>query len=210
MGWYQRNIFPILIDRGMRNPVMTEYRPKIVPQASKTVLEIGIGSGLNIPHYSNIDRLYGLEPSKELLEKAAHVARSAAFPVDLLEAPAEDIPLEDHSVDTVLSSWTLCSIPEIKAALKEMHRVLKPQGHFIFIEHGQAPDSQTRGWQDRLAPIFRTLAGCNLNRKIDDLIVDAGFQIETLETRYLKGPKFLSYHFIGRAQPNDSSFFAAS
>jgi ubiquinone/menaquinone biosynthesis C-methylase UbiE len=200
MGWYQRNIFPVMIDRGMRNPTMSAYRPKIIPQASKTVLEIGVGSGLNIPHYKNIDRLYGLEPSKELLEKAEPVAQSASFPVELLKAPAEDIPLEDHSVDTVLSSWTLCSIPEIRTALREMRRVLRPEGQFIFIEHGLAPDLNVRKWQNRLAPIFRTVAGCNLNRKMDDLIVEAGFEFSQLETSYLKGPKFLSYHFIGQAQ----------
>ncbi len=180
---------------------MTEYRAKIVPMASKTVLEIGIGSGLNIPYYTkHVNHLYGLEPSAELRQKALPLTQSAPFPVDLLAAPAEDIPLENSSVDTILSSWTLCSIPEVKTALKEMRRVLKPEGHFVFIEHGQAPDPSVQKWQERLAPLFRTLAGCNLNRKMDDLISGAGFEIDNLQSRYLEGPRFLAYHYYGEAK----------
>ena len=199
MGWYRRTILPVVIDRGMRNSVMTGFRPKIVPLAQKTVLEIGIGSGLNIPHYQNIDRLYGLEPSGELIEKARPLARDARFPVELLNAPAEDIPLADASVDTVLSSWTLCSIPDVEAALKEMHRVLKPGGQFIFVEHGRSPEANVEKWQNRLSPIVWALAGCRINRKMDELIAEAGFDIATLETRYLDGPRFISFHYIGQA-----------
>ena len=200
MGWYQQKIFPVMIDRGMRNPSMTKYRPQIAPLASKTVLEVGVGSGLNFPHYTDqVDRLYGLEPSPELIEKARPMAENVAFPVDFLPNPAEDIPLEDNSVDTVLSSWTLCSIPEIKTALKEMRRVLKPDGRFIFIEHGLAPDANIQKWQRRLVPVFRVLAGCDIARKMDELIAEAGFEFDELENKYLDGPKFIAYHFIGQA-----------
>ena len=201
MGWYENRVLPILIDRGMRNDVMTQHRAKIVPLATKTVLEIGIGSGFNIPYYGkSVDRLYGLEPSAQLLEKAAVLAETAPFPVDFLAAPAQDIPLEENSVDTIFSSWTLCSIPELGAALKEMRRVLKPDGQFIFIEHGRAPDANVAKWQDRLAPVLRVLAGCSPNKKMDELILKAGFEFTVLDKEYLKGPKFISYHYIGQAQ----------
>ena len=200
MGWYENRILPTLIDRGMRNEVMTEHRARTVPLATETVLEIGLGSGLNIPYYSNkVDRLYGLEPSKELLGRASGPAEAAPFPVDLLAAPAEDIPLEDNTIDTVFSSWTLCSIPELKTALKEMRRVLKPGGRFVFIEHGRAPDAKVAKWQDRITPVLRLLAGCSPNKKMDELIVQAGFEVTQMEKAYLKGPKFISYHYIGQA-----------
>jgi len=199
MGWYARTLLPIIIDRGMRNSVMTEFRPKIVPLASKVVLEVGIGSGLNIPYYRDIERLYGLEPSAELLAKAALQTEAVRFPVDFLEAPAEAIPLADDSVDTVLSSWTLCTIPDVRAALKEMRRVLRPNGQFIFVEHGKSPEPNVQKWQERLTPVLTAIAGCHVNRKVDDLIAEAGFEIATLETRYLKGPKFISFHYIGQA-----------
>lgn len=201
VGWYENRILPVLIDRGMRNEVMTEHRARTVPRAAKTVLEVGLGSGLNIPYYSNkVDRLYGLEPSKDLLGRAASLADAAPFPVDLLAAPAEDIPLEDDTVDTVFSSWTLCSIPELKTALKEMRRVLRPGGQFIFIEHGRAPDAKVAKWQDRITPVLRMLAGCSPNKKMDELILQAGFEITLMEKAYLKGPKFISYHYIGQAR----------
>ncbi len=202
MGWYENRVLPILIDRGMRNSVMTEHRRKIAPLATKTVLEVGMGSGLNIPHYSkSVERLYGLEPSEKLRLKATPLVETAPFPVEVLAAPAEDIPLEDNSVDTVFSSWTLCSIPELKTALKEMRRVLKPDGRFIFIEHGRAPDANVAKWQDRLAPVFRLLGGCNPNKKMDELIAEAGFEFAEIDMRYLDGPKFISYHYIGQARP---------
>ncbi len=201
MGWYENRILPVLIDRGMRNEVMAEHRATTVPLASQTVLEVGLGSGLNIPYYTNkVDRLYGLEPSQDLLGKAALLADAAPFPVELLAAPAEDIPLENDSVDTVFSSWTLCSIPSLKVALKEMRRVLRPGGRFIFIEHGRAPDANVAKWQDRIAPVLRVLAGCSPNKKMDDLIVEAGFEVTQMEKSYLKGPKFISYHYIGQAR----------
>ena len=193
---------PRLIAAGMRNKAMTRYRPRIPPLASGRVLEVGIGSGLNLPFYGpGVTELIGLEPSALLREQAAEAARSAPFPVRLLPAGGEQIPLDTASVDTVVSTWTLCSIPDLDAALAEIRRVLKPGGRLLFFEHGRAPDQAVGRLQDRLAPLFRGLAGCNPNRQIDTSITDAGFRIVDIEKTYLEGPRFLAWHFIGQASP---------
>jgi len=202
MGFYARHILPVLIDRGMRNKAMTEHRPHIPSRATGRVLEIGIGSGLNIPYYPEaIEHLFGLEPSGKLLDLAGEAAEQAAFPVEFIESGAEQIPLDNQSIDTVVSTWTLCSIPEIESALAEVRRVLKPGGRFLFIEHGLAPDPPVVRWQKRLAPVFRTLAGCNPDRPMDRLISDAGFSFERINREYLDGPKFLAFHYQGEARP---------
>lgn len=202
MGFYQRRLLPWLIDRGMRNKAMTKYRPRIPPLATGRVLEVGIGAGLNFPYYTGgITQLFGLEPADYLRDKAAEVGESMPFPVELIASGAESIPLEAGSMDTVVSTWTLCSIPNVEAALREMRRVLKPSGRLIFMEHGRAPDADVARTQDRLAPVFRTLAGCNPNRQIDQLIVDAGFQLGELDASYLEGPRFIAFHYVGEARP---------
>ncbi len=203
MGFYANKILPALIDRGMQNKVLTEHRPRIPSLASGRVLEVGFGSGLNLPHYPDtVAHLFALEPSQALLDKSAERTAAAAFPVEHIAASAADIPLEEHSVDTIVSTWTLCSIPEIEDALQDMRRVLKPDGRLLFIEHGHAPDPEVARWQDRLAPVFRCIAGCNPNRRIDTLIGQAGFRITDLEKGYFDGPRFISYHFVGQASPS--------
>lgn len=202
MSFYADRIMPRLIAAGMKNKAMTRYRPRIPALATGQVLEVGIGSGLNIPYYtSEVTRLYGLEPSALLREQTAEVARGAAFPVDLLAAGAENIPLDSASVDTVVSTWTLCSIPDLDTALAEIRRVLRPAGQLLFFEHGRAPEPAVSRWQDRLAPVLRGLAGCNPNRQIDASITAAGFRMLEIERSYLEGPKFISWHFVGKAQP---------
>ncbi len=202
MGFWQEHVVPTLVLRGMQNKVITEYRPRIPPLADRRVLEVGIGNGLNIPYYGDdVEHLFGLEPSRKLLDDAGERADAAPFPVELIEASAEDIPLETHSIDTVVSTWTLCSIPAIETAMQEMRRVLKPDGRLLFIEHGRAPDAGVARWQNRLTPVFRALAGCRLNRVMDELIADAGFDLLDLEKSYLQGPKLLAYHYIGQATP---------
>ena len=121
--------------------------------------------------------------------------------MELLAAGAENIPLDSGSVDTVVSTWTLCSIPDLAGSLAEMRRVLRPGGQLLFFEHGRAPDVAVSRWQDRLAPVFRGLAGCNLNRQIDTAIIDAGFRMVDIERSYLDGPRFISWHFVGQATP---------
>jgi len=182
MGIYQRHILPRIIVRGMRNDVMDEQRVHGAPYATGRVLEIGMGSGLNVPHYTaKVEHLFGLEPSEHLRDKAAELAEQATFPVDFVPAGAESIPLDSASMDSVVSSWTMCSIPDLETALQEIRRVLKPDGRLIFIEHGRAPDPEVAKWQDRLAPVFGKLAGCSLNKEMDALIRAAGFKLPQLD-----------------------------
>ncbi|MEZ5565987.1 MAG: class I SAM-dependent methyltransferase [Gammaproteobacteria bacterium] len=201
MAFYQQRILPWLIDKGMRNKAMTKYRPRLPPLAAGRVLEVGMGSGLNFPYYTGrVEHLYGLEPAEYLRNAAAAVVGLAPCPVTFLAAGAEAIPLESASIDTVVSTWTLCSIPDVEDALKEMRRVLKPGGRLLFLEHGRAPDAKVVRLQNRLAPVFRLLAGCNLNRPIDSLLENAGFAFNDLERGYLDGPRFIAYHYIGDAR----------
>ena len=202
MTFYDKWILPRLVDVVMRNKEATRYRSQIVPQARGTVLEIGVGSGLNLPFYcAGAERIYALDPSEELLTMARKKARGVTLPVEFLLHSGEEIPLDDGSVDTVLTTFTLCSIPDPAAALKEMRRVLRPDGMLLFAEHGLAPEDGVRRWQQRLNPLWsRFTGGCNLNRKMDDLIRGANFTIVRIETAYAKGPRPMSYVYDGRAE----------
>lgn len=202
MGFYQRHILPRLIDLAMRNKEAARYRERIVPSAGGEVLEIGAGSGLNLPFYGpQVRRLHALDPSEALQGMASRKLGRAPFPVDLLLGSAEQIPLADRSIDTVVTTWTLCSIPDVAEALREARRVLKPNGSLLFVEHGHAPDPGVARWQRRIEPVWKPLAGgCHLTRPIDRLIRDAGFEIAELETEYLKGPRPFTYTFFGRAR----------
>jgi ubiquinone/menaquinone biosynthesis C-methylase UbiE len=202
LGIYRRLIVPRLIDAAMRNRRLVPLRERQVALARGRVLEIGIGSGLNLPFYRrDIEAVVGIDPSHELLTMARKHTAWLHFPVKLLHGPAEALPLEDRSVDSVVITWTLCSVAEPEQVLAEARRVLQPGGALIFVEHGQAPEAGVRRWQDRLTPLWRKLAGgCHLNRPIEGLIGQAGFQIADLETGYLvKGPRIATYHYLGRA-----------
>lgn len=202
MGFYERCMLPWLIDRGMRNKVMARYRPRVPPLAEGRVLEVGMGAGLNLPYYTRrVQHLFGLEPADYLRDAAAELADSVPYPVTLLASGAEAIPLESASMDTVVSTWTLCSIPDVDSALLEMRRVLKPGGRLLFFEHGRAPDADVARLQDRLAPALRVLAGCNPNRPIDALVEKAGFAFSEIERAYMDGPRFIAFHYIGEARP---------
>ncbi|MEE4186302.1 MAG: class I SAM-dependent methyltransferase [Gammaproteobacteria bacterium] len=202
MAMWADRVLPRIIDRGMRNAFMDDHRYRAAPLASGRVLEIGAGSGLNFPHYSAaVSHLFALEPSAYLREKAGEVAAAAPFPVDMLNASAESIPLETHAVDTVVSSWTMCSIPDLETSLQEVRRVLKPGGRLVFIEHGRSPEAHVSRWQDRLAPLSARVLGCSLNRPVGELVTAAGFELLQLESGYFDGPKLLAYHFVGQAQP---------
>ena len=162
---------------------MEKHRPAVAVQALGTVLEIGFGSGLNLPHYTNILKLYALDPSLELHNLAKRRIRTVSFPVKYIQASAESIPLVDNSIDTVVSTWTLCSIPNPDLALKEIFRVLKSGGKFVFIEHGKSSKKIVAKLQKWLTPISKYFTGgCHMDRKIDKLISNAGFTIENLET----------------------------
>lgn len=204
MGFYERRLLPHLINLacGLR-PVMRQ-RARLVPGAEGRVLEIGIGSGLNLPYYEpdRVRELIGLEPAAEIRRIAEKKAEGFEVPVRFIEAGAEEIPLEDASVDTVVTTYTLCTIPEPERALSEVRRILKRGGSLLFAEHGRAPDEGVRKWQDRINPYWRPVAGgCNLNRDIKALIQGAGFQIEKLDTRYLPGPRVMTFNYLGAAAP---------
>ena len=199
---YAKYVLPRLIDLSMRNKETTRVRADWVPHARGDVLEVGIGSGLNLPFYSaEVRRVYGVEPSAELQKMARKRMASHAAKVEFLSQSAEDdLPLSDMSIDTVVMTWTLCSIPDPLKALRQMKRVLKPNGHLIFIEHGRAPDARVAAWQDQLTPLWKRIGGgCHLNRKIDELLVGAGFTIDELRTTYLPGPRPMTYTYQGFA-----------
>lgn len=203
MGFYQEQIVPLLINLTMRQRRLTEYRSRVVPAAEGRVLEIGIGSGLNLPFYSrNVENVIGLDPSPKLLSMARRHPRSQVSAVEFVEGSAEAIPLEDISIDTVVTTWTLCSIPDAERALAEIRRVLKPGGRLLFVEHGRAPEPNVRWWQDRLTPMWKHIGGgCHLNRAIKTLIEGAGFQFERFETGYMRGPKPMTFMYEGSARP---------
>ncbi len=200
---YAKYVLPRFIDLSMRNKETARARADWVPRARGDVLEVGIGSGLNLPFYSaEVRRVYGVEPSAELQKMARKRMASQAAQVEFLSQSAEDdLPLSDMSIDTVVMTWTLCSIPDPLKALRQMKRVLKPNGHLIFIEHGRAPDSRVAAWQDHLTPLWKRIGGgCHLNRKIDELLVGAGFTIDELRTTYLPGPRPMTYTYQGFAR----------
>jgi ubiquinone/menaquinone biosynthesis C-methylase UbiE len=203
MSFYQNQIIPTLINLTMRQRNLIAYRSRVVPAAEGRVLELGVGSGLNLPFYSSsIERLIGLDPSPKLLAMVRRNLRSDLPSVELIEGSAEAIPLEDRSVDTIVTTWTMCSIPNVVRALEEMHRVLRATGRLLFVEHGRAPDPNVRWWQDRLTPIWKRIGGgCHLNRAIQMLIEDAAFQFERFETGYMSGPKPLTFMYEGSARP---------
>lgn len=203
MGFYATYVLPRLVELAMSNEGARAERARLVPRASGDVLEIGVGSGLNIPVYGPaVRRLYALDPSPELLRMTSRRARHASFPVDLLHDSAETIPLPDRSIDTAVSTWTLCSIPDAVGALVELRRVLRPGGQLIFIEHGRSAEPAVARWQDRLTPLWRRVSGgCHLNRPIDRLLGRGGFEICEIETSYGTGPRIGSYLYRGLARP---------
>jgi ubiquinone/menaquinone biosynthesis C-methylase UbiE len=203
MSFYDKYILPRIIDWGCGQKIMQQQRERVVPMARGRVLEIGIGSGLNLPFYDtkNIDTVIGLDPSAEMLAMARERSRGLTFPVEFVQLGSETIPLEDHSVDTVLLTFALCTIPDTEAALAQMRRVLKPGGELIFCEHGRAPDTNIQTWQDRVNPLWkRCFGGCNLNRNIPALIRTNGFRIDRIEQTYLPDtPRIAGYRYLGTA-----------
>jgi ubiquinone/menaquinone biosynthesis C-methylase UbiE len=203
---YNRLFLPRLVDFAMSRQDVARFRAAHVPAARGAVLEIGVGSGLNLPFYSSgVTRLCGVDRSAELLAIAKRRTADAPFPVDLINADAGWLPLRDASFDTVVVTWSLCSIANAAGAVREMRRVLKPAGTLIFVEHGLSPDGGVRRWQNRLTPLWRRCAGgCHLNRKMDDLVRQAGFTIVELRTAYAPGPRTLAFMYEGRAIKNQN------
>ena len=203
VGFYQRRILPHLINLAMCNRDLLPYRQRLLSAAEGRTLEIGIGSGLNLPFYpQDVREIIGLDPSPELLAMVQQAAGRTSCPVKFMNASAEATPLDDRSIDTVITTWTLCSIPGASRALSEMRRVLKPGGHLLFVEHGLSPDANVRKWQDWLTSAWKRIGGgCHLNRPIRSMIENAGFNFTELETGYIKGPSPMTYLYQGRAKP---------
>jgi ubiquinone/menaquinone biosynthesis C-methylase UbiE len=202
LGFYQHRILPRLIHFGMAQKQLMPLREHLVAGARGRVLEIGIGSGLNLPFYPrNTGLLLGLDPSRELLHMAKRHSSWVHFPVELSEGRAEDIPLDDGAVDHVVMSWTLCSVGDPLRALSEIRRVLRPGGSLLYVEHGRAPEPRISRWQERLTPLWRRLAGgCHLDRPITRLIEASGLRLTDLETGHLiTGPRIATFHYRGRA-----------
>jgi len=203
MGIYSNCVVPHLVHLAMRNRRLLPYRKRTISAAEGRILEVGIGSGLNLPLYSAQAReILGLEPAPRLLARARRAAAALPLPATFIEGSGEAIPLEDGCIDTVVTTWTLCTIPAVDHALGEMRRVLRPSGRLLFVEHGLSPDDNVRRWQDWLTPAWKRLGGgCQLNRPIRTLIENAGFAITQLETGYIPGPKPMTFLYEGRATP---------
>tara|TARA_A100000164_G_scaffold363942_1_gene381602 strand:+ start:514 stop:1134 length:621 start_codon:yes stop_codon:yes gene_type:complete len=203
MSLYEKYVLPKFLNCACGSKPVSYQRKKVVPLAEGKVLEIGIGSGLNLPFYdkAKIDEIWGLDPSEELSEMAKQVADEESMEVKFISSGAEDIPLPDNYFDCVLVTYTMCTIPEVQRANQEIRRVLKEDGKMIFCEHGEAPDQNIRKWQNRINPFWGKLAGgCNINRKIPSLIQESGLDIIEMEEMYLPNtPKIAGYNYWGYA-----------
>ncbi|HET9653585.1 MAG TPA: class I SAM-dependent methyltransferase [Usitatibacter sp.] len=203
-NWYERFILPYAIDLACGMKAVTRQRTKVVPLAKGRVLEVGIGTGLNLRHYdrARIERLAGLDPAVEMHRLARKRMLRAGLDVEMIPLPAETIPADDASFDTVVVTYTLCSIRDPAAALREMRRVLAPGGQLLFCEHGRAPEEGVRRWQARFDRYWPILAGgCHMSRDVPALLTQAGFALEDLQAGYIPGPRVLSYNYWGRALP---------
>lgn len=201
MSFYEDRVLPRIIDCMLGNKAFLRLREEVCASLNGVVLEVGFGSGLNLPYVpASVDKLYALDPAHRGRALAAERLAACAFDVEFIDLQNNAYPLQDASVDSILSTWTLCTIPDLNAALQEMRRVLKPQGQFVFLEHGLADNPGTRQWQQRLNGIQQKIGGgCNLNRHITDTIANADFSITQLKNYYMKGPKPFTYMYQGIA-----------
>ena len=203
MGLYDKYFLAPFINCACGTKPILYQRKKVVPLCTGRVLEVGMGSALNLPYYDRdrVEFIWGLEPSEAMREKARPNIEKSGLEVKLIDLPGEQIPLEDNSVDSILLTYTLCTIPDWLTALQQMRRVLKPGGRLVFTEHGEAPDESVLKWQNRINPVWRKFAGgCNLNRKIPRLLTDSGFSVDQLDAMYLPStPKLFGYNYWGVA-----------
>ncbi|HAU66852.1 MAG TPA: SAM-dependent methyltransferase [Gammaproteobacteria bacterium] len=200
MNFYDERILPHVINCTCGMKAIERQRGKVVPLAKGEVLEIGMGSGLNLKYYNpeKVSKVWGLEPSLGMQRKAEKNLSESPVPVEWLVAGCEAIPLPDDSIDTVMLTYVLCTIPDWETALKEIRRVLKPAGKLVFCEHGEAPEPNVRKWQNRINPMWKKIAGgCNLNRPIPKMLIDGGFSIDDLQQHHVPGPKIATYQYYG-------------
>ncbi|MBA1147503.1 class I SAM-dependent methyltransferase [Ectothiorhodospiraceae bacterium WFHF3C12] len=204
MGFYERYILPPLLTCACGSKPIRYQRRKIVPEAEGRVLELGIGPGLNLPFYDpdKVKAVIGVDPSAELRGRAERAARQVSFPVEYLTTTAEDMPLDRHSIDTLVVTFTLCTIPDAVSALYALRPALKPGARVLFCEHGLAPDERVQRFQNRINPLWKRIAGgCNVNRDIPALLEASGYRVKHLETMYLPGtPRFAGFNFWGSAE----------
>lgn len=203
MGFYNKHILPLCLDKACGIGPITKQRAKIVPRAVGTVLEIGIGSGQNLPHYdvSKVGNIIGVDPDDHIWKRSAGRREACSIPVERIGLSGEAVPMDDNSVDTVVVTYSLCTIPDPVKALLEMKRIVKPGGEILFCEHGKAPDAGVHIWQNRIDPMWRKIAGgCHSGRDIPALLGEAGLNTEILEQMYIPGPRVLSYNYWGVAK----------
>lgn len=202
MGFYEKHCLPHVLNCACGLSTIRRQRQKVVPQAVGRVLEVGMGSGLNLPYYdpTKVELVWGLEPSASMRKRAQANLAKTTIDVRWLDLPSEEIPLDDNSVDTVLLTYTLCTIPDWQKALGQMRRVLIPGGKLIFCEHGIAPEVSVQKWQTRANRTWgKIFGGCHLNRPIPEYLDEGGFHIDKLESMYLPGPKIATYTYWGLA-----------
>jgi len=208
-NFYHEHILPHFIDRACSLRLLMKLRRQVVPRARGEVLEVGMGSGINLPLYDSeqVSQVFGLEPSAGMRRKAAARVARAAVPLQWLDLPGEQIPLADQSVDTVLLTFTLCTIPDWRLALQQMHRVLRKEGQLLFLEHGESDDATVCRWQQRLTPWWRPLAGgCHLDRPIAHMLAETGFRIDSLARFDLpRTPRAVGHIYLGRASRADAA-----
>jgi ubiquinone/menaquinone biosynthesis C-methylase UbiE len=207
MSFYETRILPYLLNVFMNTEGTRDERKRSLAGVNGAVLEVGFGSGLNLPYYpGTVTKVVGVDPSQTSAQLARKRIAAASFPVEFVGLSAEKLPIADASFDSVVSTFTLCTIPDVAGALREMRRALKPEGRFYFVEHGHAEDPRVARWQERLNGFEQKMfGGCHLNRDISALIRQAGFEIERLDHAYLKGaPKFAGFLYRGVARRADS------
>ncbi len=201
MGFYADQMVPRITDIALGSKTLARLRARVAAGLEGDVLEVGFGSGRNVPHYPpTLARVRAVDPATVGRKLAAKRVAASPVPIEYVGLDGQALPLEAASVDHVLTTWTLCTIPDVALALAEIRRVLRPGGALHFLEHGHSPDPKVARWQDRLTPIQRRIGGgCHLNRPIDQLLTDAAFELAQIDNYYLKGPKPLGYMFEGIA-----------
>lgn len=206
MGLYSKIIFPRLLDVVMSDETLIPYRRQALQEVEGKVLEVGLGTGLNLPYYpEKVEKIVGIDPNPGMNQRAQKRLDQAPAKVEIRRLSGESLPFPDDNFDCVVSTWTLCSIPDIQQALGEIYRVLRPQGKFVFVEHGLSPEPGIQTWQNLLNPLQKRIGdGCNLNRNMAQFIQEAGFELTSLENTYLeRTPKIMGYLYQGIALKPD-------